>query len=252
MQKNQTLYRNLSRNKTRQGDEKMIHIAICDDKQQEIQEIKAYLEEWSRTRKQPVTAGIFKNSKEFLDKVYEENKLYDIVFLDIDFVPDDGIRTASKIRQKEQGSLIIFLAEYPKYIFQAFEVKAFRYIIKEKMAQEFIMSMDDAVRELHCKIETFFYEAKGKKVKIPFSEILYFESRRRMVQIKTKKGEKTFYGKLDDVESSLADTAFIRCHQSYIVNLSWVREIRKKELILENGEAVPVSESRRETVCSYF
>ncbi|MEG0325225.1 MAG: LytTR family DNA-binding domain-containing protein [Cellulosilyticaceae bacterium] len=53
-------------------------------------------------------------------------------------------------------------------------------------------------------------------------EILYFKSDRRKVQALTTKGEYDFYGKLDEIEESLVDKGFMRCHQRYLVNRVFV------------------------------
>ena len=82
---------------------------------------------------------------------------------------------------------------------------------------------------------------------LPYKQVLYAESQLRSIRIYTLIGEFSLNEKLSDFEERL-DSRFIRCHQSYIVNLRYVRmylcdpsDRNYACLELLNGERIPVS-----------
>ncbi len=51
------------------------------------------------------------------------------------------------------------------------------------------------------------------------------------------------YGRLEELERRV-DGRFFRCHRSYLVNLDYVRGCREGQVLLPQGEAIPVSRLR--------
>lgn len=56
----------------------------------------------------------------------------------------------------------------------------------------------------------------------------------------------TMPGKLADIQILLSGSGFIRIHQSYLVNLRYIRNMSYNQAILWNGVVVPVSRSRHQ------
>ena len=78
--------------------------------------------------------------------------------------------------------------------------------------------------------------------RIPFSGILYFSSDRRQVRCITEGRSYLFYSKLDTVAQEVGQS-FIRVHQRYLVRAGAIDRIENGEVILLNGERLPVSRS---------
>ena len=88
---------------------------------------------------------------------------------------------------------------------------------------------------------------KGKVFSVKINNIKYIESNKRVIIIYEKDFKRKIYAKLSDLEKMLPEQ-FIRCHQSYIVNLGHAKELNSHEFILNTGEKVPVSQAKyRET-----
>ena len=58
--------------------------------------------------------------------------------------------------------------------------------------------------------------------------------------------------RLEELEEQLADTDFVRCHKSYLVNLDEIRRFRRTEFVMRNGERIPISRNFQETVKTKF
>ena len=83
--------------------------------------------------------------------------------------------------------------------------------------------------EKNKSIKTF--NIKGKIFNIEVEKIKYIESNKRVIIIYEEDLKRRIYGKLDEIEEMLSSN-FVRCHQSYIVNLEYVRELNTHEFVL--------------------
>jgi two-component system LytT family response regulator len=60
-----------------------------------------------------------------------------------------------------------------------------------------------------------------------------------------------YISSLQDIEPLLTPYGFIKVHQSHLVNKEYISSFSKKEgfnLLLENGEIIPVSKNKKEEV----
>jgi DNA-binding LytR/AlgR family response regulator len=95
------------------------------------------------------------------------------------------------------------------------------------------------------KIKRFCIELKGMVKEIAVSDIVYFESKNRIVLIKAVNGSVIqYYGKLDDLETQDKFLNFIRPHQSFFVNILHINYIDKNQrsIVLNNKNSSPIRE----------
>ena len=157
----------------------------------------------------------------------------------------NGVECAKLLRDIGVNSLIVFITSSAEYVFSGYEVKAFRYILKTDLVNAFSRVFGECLLELK-KLNTSFFTVKtSSSVKnIPLSDILYFESNKRLLNIHTKNEVISFYEKLDNVEDELKEKDFIRTHQSYLVNAQKIKSVSKDSALLVNGFSLPVSKSK--------
>ncbi len=90
----------------------------------------------------------------------------------------------------------------------------------------------------------FSFKCDGEYLRIPFEEICYFESSAKKVRLQPDKSDKNYYfaAKLDDISGQLPDY-FLRCHQSYLVNMHMIRRLDTQNhvFLLHSNEEVLIS-----------
>ncbi len=229
----------------------MTNIAICDDQKYELDIIVSILDEWGARTKNYIHKEIFQDGNTLINYCLMMENQIDIILLDVQMNQMNGIEVANKIREMNQQVIIIFVTNYMDSIFEGYKVRAFRYVMKENMNTELLAAIEDALTELGDEQKYFQYSAKGKTMKIFYSSILYFESKARVIDIHTVKNTEFFYGKINAIEESLQE-GFLRCHQSYIVNMKYIAGFEGNYLVLTNGEKIPISESRKNEVKRAF
>ena len=222
-----------------------LSVAVCDDEVQVRKELIA------RSADYFAYADIDGRFTEFADgesllASYENGTAdFQIVLLDIKMQDLNGISAAKALRA---DALIVFVTSSAEYVFRGYEVKAFRYVLKTEISHAFRKILEECVAELCATAQTYTFRSGTQDTAVRLADILYFESNRRQITLHTKQGTHTYYEKLDTIEKQLRGKDFVRCHQSFLVNAKEIRTVKGDALTMSNGDALPISKSRREAV----
>lgn len=220
----------------------MIKFAICDDEPYMAQEIANQLSRYMNGKQiTSYCVSSFQNGCSLL----ESDCNFDIVFLDIQMEHLNGMETAKMLRQRKNHSLLIFVTVLKEYVFDAFEVEAFDYLLKPLDSGHFKRTMDRIIKSLQQRETKNIVVQRGTSCDvILLAEIVYFEVQGRKIYIHQRSGKITdYYDKLDDLAQRI-DGRFFRCHRSYLVNIEYVRGCNAGQVILSQGNKIPVSRLR--------
>ena len=199
----------------------MLKIAICDDDLGFTGSLETMVLEESRSIGIRADTNVFSDGKTLLKSI-QSGERYGLIFIDIEMEQVDGISAARKIRETDRSVLFIYISGYDKYLKELFEVEPFRFLSKPLDKEKFRRYFKEACQRIG-ETEIFFQFTYNREIrKVPLKDIVYFESRNRVVHIFLRNGSTAyFYGKLSVVEKELADSRryFLRIHQS-----QWQRE----------------------------
>ena len=220
----------------------MIRIAICDDEAP----TRAYLTSLIRAQDCPCEIVEYASAGDCLT----DHRGIDLLFLDIELNAAglDGMALARQIREGNSAAqpVIIFVTGYERYVFDAFDVGAFQYLLKpvdeEKFAKVFARAVEqiEAGRVQPQLSHALTLQSAGTSRAVPLDSIYYIESSNHKVVLRLKDGEFSCYAKIRDLEAELGDQ-FCRVHKGYLVNLIYVEGYSKTELTLTNGEKLLIS-----------
>lgn len=85
------------------------------------------------------------------------------------------------------------------------------------------------------------FKINGVVFKFSYSEILFIESFGRKCDVITIKGSFLVNENISSIQSRLSGDDFIRCHRSYIVNISSIKKIEKNYAVLSNEKKIPIN-----------
>ena len=220
----------------------MIKIAICDDEAN----ARAYLSSLIRAQSCPCEIVEYASAEDCLADCRE----IDLLFLDIELAPDrsDGLALACQLRKQTSGiqPVIVFVTGYDRYVFDAFDVDAFHYLLKpvdeEKFARVFARAVEQimAERENPRRDRVLTLQSGNSSRIIHLDSIYYIESSNHKVVLHLRDGEFVCYAKIRDLELDLQGW-FFRIHKGYLVNLSYVDGYGKTEVTMTNGERLLLS-----------
>ena len=148
-------------------------------------------------------------------------------FLDIYMPGLNGIEIASQIRTIMNDVKIIFISSSNEHYPEAYDVFAFNYIIKPLNPKKLNSVLDQALMNITKeRSQQIQFSYKATNYRILCRDILYIESRDKIIFFhRTDKTTLQCYTKLDDILKQLPQESFIRCHQSFVVNIFHITEM---------------------------
>ena len=215
----------------------MLGIAVFDDEKIIVDYVGELLEE-----NLDVNAKIYKYTKleEFkIDCKKGMLQKINAIYIDIKIDSLNGIEIAQKIQQENPKIKIIYMTAYSQYSEAIFKTKPTYLLLKPIKKEQIKKSLERALQEEKQNKSIKTFNIKGKIFNIEVEKIKYIESNKRVVIIYEEDLKRRIYGKLDEIEEMLPSN-FVRCHQSYIVNLEHVRELNTHEFVLH---------TRRKSTC---
>jgi DNA-binding LytR/AlgR family response regulator len=197
---------------------------------------------------------LYESGEQILFMLSDHPNDVDIIYLDILMGKMNGIETAKRLREIGCLAQIIFLTTSDEYVFEAFDVSPFYYIVKDEMPtrkfKDVFLKAKESVRLKES--DYIIITSSGTKEKIRLDLVLYFEVKNRIITAHLKSSEVDYYSKLEDVERTLTGKDFIRIHRSYLVNCFYIEKLSRSSLTLTDGTVLPVSEKYSEKVQKSF
>lgn len=225
---------------------RMLSIAVCDDEIMDCCKIAGKVKEILKDMKIPCMIQQFCSGQELL----KSSDNFDIIFLDIIMGGLDGMRTAQICRKKAFDKVLIFISASRKYVFEAYDVEAFQYLLKPVDEAKLKRALEKAVRKMEKRPQEFIIVSRERQNKKLFLDtIQYFEIRGRRIDVHEAGGIFTYYEQIGVLEKTLMEKGFFRCHKSYLINLKHVDGYNRQEVILDNGERIVIAKRRYEAFC---
>lgn len=230
-----------------------MQIAICDDEK----EMRDMLAEKIQ-RIYPEAVLLFYPSGETLLLSHCQP---DILLLDIQMSGKNGMETAREFRKNHKNTILIFITAFTEYVFQAFDVGAFHYLVKpfedakfEEVLRNVVEQLEDRKNkkfENRKEVPSLMVTAGGKHITINLEDIVYAEVFDRKVIVHTINEDIEYYGKLKELEAKVGDD-FYRSHRAYLVNFNYIRKYDATTIYLKKGQALMAKQNYREFVKQYL
>lgn len=218
-------------------------IAICDDELMHLNATKIQLEEAYKSLDLMIYP--FQDGRKLIDSI--EKTTYDLIILDIEMPFIDGLSVARKLRELGEKTALVFLTSHLEYALKGYEVNALRYLTKPVKKEQLTEIINHLV-EKNSEVKKIMLKSDDEMLMLPISDVLYMEARNQDVRVVTKEGDYFHRYNIRDYEEELRQYFFVRCHRSYLVNLSHVAKITGKDIIIDNGEMIPLSRTKEKSV----
>ncbi len=208
---------------------------IVDDEPLALDVLENYIERLDTLE----LVGRCKNAIEAYNKLQSEN--IDLLFLDIQMPKLTGIDFMKSVKNPPK---VIFTTAYREYAIEGYELDAVDYLLKPISFDRFLKGINKVMGSMatkpiketpknqvhnlstnqsHVDQEPFIYLKSDKKmVKILLKDILYIESLKDYIRVKTHGKEVVAYQKISYLEEKLPEQRFMRIHRSFIINLEKV------------------------------
>jgi len=196
----------------------MLRVAICDDSALERDILADFLSHYCNAHAIDYSCKMY-DSGEPLYYELGDGGWFDIILREIGY----------------KGT-IVFCTAALDFAPDSFEVGASGYLLKPYTPETFERTMHRVLSDI---VEnTYAIKNRSQVLHIPREEIMYVESHNSQC-ILHQAGQKTYtlYKKLGEIEQELTAPCFLRCHQSFLVNMNYVKAV-DKDFILTNDDVV--------------
>lgn len=228
----------------------MYEIALCDDDTVFSSTLENQLYEIMRAKGASCHLSVFSSTASLWDSIINGND-YDLVFLDILFDEEKGIRFAKFLREREYPADIVFITIAPEYAVSSYDTAPLHYLVKP-VKQEKLKTAVDRFLEKNTRHNLLFTIPAGT-LQIPITDILFIEIYAHDIIIhKTNNTKEVCTGTLKKLEGILPSFTFVRPHRSYLVNLEYISEITRYQIRLASGDTIPVSKELYQQVQGRF
>ena len=155
----------------------------------------------------------------------------------------DGMETARILRTNNAFCSIVFVTNYPDFVFDSFEVSPYRFLRKPIDFEQIELLLNTYVKQQKALAPIIINDYDGQKI-IESKDIIYLEGDGKYCIIRTTTETVHSSKTLSGVLELLPQYCFFRAHKSYAVNLYCVQQIIGRELLLKNGEKVLISRNK--------
>lgn len=157
----------------------MFKIAICDDEQALIDELKNNLKRYADETEKTFCFFEFHDGTELIENYQPD---FDLIFMDIKMERLNGLKTAEEIRKTDSTVGLFFLTSLSRYVWKGYEYGALNYLLKPikygrlKMELDRFFSCYQVGEELYIS----FSNDIGK-FKVLYKDLRYAETAKRNV-----------------------------------------------------------------------
>lgn len=219
----------------------MLKIAVVEDSREYADLLKKKILETDFKDEAEVESYL--DPMEFLDAL-GRGKKYQLCFSDIKMPGMDGVKLAEKIREKDSKMMLVFIFSYLEYATEGYKVKAFDYLLKGNVDDRWDALAGRVMKQLEDDRKKVYKVTAGDKaVVFPVDDILYVYKAGNYCHFVIKGwqnnvAERKSMWKLE--EDLKPYRYFIYAKRGYLINIRKIREYKVREVIMENGDAIPI------------
>ena len=210
--------------------------AICDDDKIFRDNLKCIIDTYSNIHRLEIVTDEYING----DHLLNSSEKYDMIFLDYKMDGIDGLETARILRKRDINCAIIFLTNYPYFVYESFEVNAFRFFEKPIDAGKLFLALDKYF-EIYGNNLPLLFKIGRNNIVIKTNEIIYIEADNKKCYINLS-GEKLSCARtMASVAMLIPNNIFYKVHKAFIVNFNYISNYTKESVYLANNDCVPIS-----------
>jgi two-component system LytT family response regulator len=238
----------------------VIQAVIADDEALARQKLRVLL------RQEPdiQVVGEAGSPSEIVAQVQSKNP--DLLFLDICMPTKNGLDVMAELSRDKNVPLphIIITTAHGEYAVRAFEMRAADYLLKPYSAERLHSALHFARERIlgggkglqegkpvsagGSPSARIVFKSRGRILFLPVTEIRWIAAEENYVRICTGTDSHLLRETMTAMESKLDSQMFMRVHRSAIVNLKYVKEVRREtsgdfSVLLSNGQKVAMSRS---------
>lgn len=222
----------------------MIRIAIVEDDEKYHNICHKLLLDYVKEKEIKFHIQDFYNGFSFLD-TYKGD--FDLIIMDVEMPQIDGLEVSKQIRDIDKNVPIIIISHSSQYAIKGYKINAFGYVMKPIQTYDFYYVIEKAIKYISNEGNNFIViSSKSLIKKINTNDILYIEVNAHILNIITISEQLSIRDKIKKYEDILKEHNFVRCDNSYLVNLKYCENVDLTNNTLKVANyTLPISRSKK-------
>lgn len=227
-----------------------LRFAVVEDRLPDAQRLESLLR-LAFGGGQPLVCDHYESGDAFLAAFPSKN--YQVVFLDICMEGTNGIETARILRRTDPDLLLVFVTSSPEYVWDAFPVHPFDYLLKPYREEKLFQLADELRRVLFRAEPELEVRIARQQVHLPLRKIQYAMAQNHYVRIVSDDGECRAVSTFSQVEQLLrAQENFLVCNRGVILNMDKVLRLDSDCFEMLDGTCLPVRQKDKNSLFAQF
>ena len=217
-------------------------VAICDDDKDDLNASVQILRRFADESAFDIQINLFQD----VNACVNEASRFNVVFMDIEFEEGPlGIDAVARINEIAPYCQVVYLTNYLHYSIDVYQTDHVWYVLKSQLAERLPEIFQKLALIEESRRASVVITTKGDNavVNVPCTSIRYLERHERITRVVTRDTTYVVREKLPELIARLPEMTFARCQNSYVVNLTRVREIHASDLLLDDGTRILISRS---------
>ena len=227
-----------------------LRFAVVEDRLPDAQRLESLLR-LAFGGGQPLVCDHYESGDAFLAAF--PSKEYQVIFLDICMEGTNGIETARILRRADPDLLLVFVTSSPEYVWDAFPVHPFDYLLKPYREEKLFQLADELRRVLFRAEPELEVRIARQQVHLPLRKIQYAMAQNHYVRIVSDDGECRAVSTFSQVEQLLrAQENFIVCNRGVILNMDKVLRLDCDCFEMLDSTCLPVRQKDKNSLFAQF
>lgn len=211
-------------------------VVILEDDPEDSNRLETFIGRFAEEHHRKIAVSVFRDGIELLEHM---DSGYDILFMDIELLQMNGMKTARRIRKADALIPIVFVTNLAQYAIKGYEVDAVGFMVKPISYYPFENNMQKALKRCRQNMgggEDYVIEISTNRFKrVRVDEIVYVIKDKNYIVYMLSNGEEVRErGVMKDVEERFRNTTIKKCASGCLVNLRYVTRKEKNTVYLPN------------------
>lgn len=230
----------------------MYHIAICDTDDISLQEMIHLLRNLFEQSNIEVSFDSYCTREDLTCFISSNPFFYDLLlFYVIDQEGENDFHIIRRLQALHMKARMILIASTDRYVFDGYDVGAYHYLLKPF----------DPSKLHQLLLKDYHQNYLSEKVAIPSGigfiqltpkDIVYLEVINKTIHIRYWNDDDYFQGKLNTIKEVFCQYHFLQSHRSYLINSDYIKKFSRTQIVMANGDSVPVSKYRYKDLLEQF
>ena len=184
--------------------------------------------------------------------------LVDLLFLDIQMPGLTGLELLRSLTFKPP---VIIVSAYSEYALEGFNLDVIDYLLKPVLFERFLKAVGKISNNNNAQVEEdnrvdaadpyLYFRVNRETIKVFLKDILWIESLKDYVKIKTTRRELVTYQRISSLEQKLPGSLFLRIHRSFIIAKDKVEATTNTHVRI-SSQQLPIGKSYKHEVVKHL